>query len=279
MLCVDQEGGPVDRFRAITGLSPAFERAGAAGKAGLAGALAGEICAAFSIAWDLAPVVDRAVEGAGRRILAGRAAAGETDGIVAAAGAFLDGLSEFGVAGCLKHFPGLGRAAVDSHLVLPRIDDDAAALDEDLAPFRALAGRAPAVMVSHAAIAGASLPASLDRPIATGMLRDRVGFGGIAVSDDLEMGALAEFGSVPERAASAFDAGCDLLCVGKDTAALPEAAEAVGRRASAERRAEAGHRIAKFRMVLRRLQSNRRTSPRAARAIAESFREASALLG
>jgi beta-N-acetylhexosaminidase len=186
-------------------------------------------------------------------------------------------LNAFGVAGCLKHFPGLGRAAVDSHLVLPRIADDAEELEKDLAPFRALASRVPAVMVSHAAIGSERRPATLDPTVATGLLRHGVGFSGVAVSDDLEMGALADFGGIAERAALAFEAGCDLLCVGKETAALPDAAEAIERGAAASRRAEAEGRIDAFRQGLRDL-ARRRRSPRAVQVIAEDFREASARL-
>ena len=271
LLCADQEGGSVDRFRAITGPSPDFARAAARGEAGRAGALAGEVCAAFSIAWDLAPVVDLGVAGAGARVLAGRTASGEADGVVDAAAAFLEGLAAFGVAGCLKHFPGLGRAVVDSHLDLPRIAVDAGAFEKDLAPFRLLAGRAPAVMISHAATGGARLPATLDRDVATDLLRGGAKFEGLAISDDLEMGALADFGSVPERAAAAFEAGCDLLCVGKDTAALPPAAAAIERKAPGSRRGEADRRVGKFREELGRLGAVRHSAPRAVAAIAEAF--------
>lgn len=277
VLCADQEGGSVDRFRAITGRSPDFASAAARGEAGRAGRLAGEVCAAFSIAWDLAPVVDRRVEGAGARILGGRAASSEPARVAEAAAAFLAGLADFGVAGCLKHFPGLGRAAVDSHLDLPRIGHDPAALEKDLAPFRALADRAPAVMISHAAMSADRRPATLDRGVATELLRGSAGFAGVAISDDLEMGALEEFGSVSERAAAAFEAGCDLLCVGKDTAALPVSAEAIERTARAPRREEAERRIGAFRDGLVRLGS-RRESPRDVAAIGEAFRESCARL-
>ena len=141
---------------------------------------------------------------------------------------------------------------MDSHLVLPRIADGPEELEKDLAPFRSLAGRVPAVMVSHAATGSGSRPATLDPETATGLLRRDVGFEGIAISDDLEMGALAEFGGIAERAFLAFEAGCDLLCVGKDTAALPEAAEAIERGARASRRDEAEGRLGEFRETLRR---------------------------
>ena len=273
-LAVDQEGGPVDRFRALTGPSPSFAAAARAGAADLAGMLAGEICAAFSIDWDLAPVVDRTVEGAGRTILKERAAFEEGPPIVEAAEAFLEELAAFGVAGCLKHFPGLGRATADSHRVLPGLAGGKGALEPDLVPFRALAPRVPAVMVSHAAVSPSPRPATLDRAIATDLLRGDVGFAGMAVSDDLEMGALAEFGGIPERAAQAFAAGCDLLCVGKDTAALPGAAEAVAGGASPARREEAARRIAAFRAELERLGRDRRLAPRPIAEIAAAFRRA-----
>ena len=278
VLSVDQEGGPVDRFRALTAASPSFAGAAKAGAADLAGLLAGEICAAFSIDWDLAPVVDRAVEGAGRTVLRGRAAFEDGSEVAAAAEAFLAALAAFGVAGCLKHFPGLGRASVDSHLVLPRVSGGPD-LEDDLVPFRTLARIAPAVMVSHAAVGGASLPATLDRGIATEMLRGNAGFAGVAISDDLEMGALAGFGNLAERAAAAFSAGCDFLCIGKETAALPEAAAAVEARASAARLDEAAARIAEFRAGLGRLGRERRLAPRPIAEIAAACRRATERLG
>jgi len=269
----------VDRFRAITGTSPAFERAAAAGEARRVGALAGELCAAFGIEWNLAPVVDRAVEGAGGTILAGRAASPDPWAVSAAAGEFLEGLADFGVAGCLKHFPGLGRASVDSHLLLPTIPDAPAELDRDLAPFRALARAAPAVMVSHASLGRGKPPATLDAAVATGLLRDEVGFAGLAISDDLEMGALSEFGGIPDRAAAAFDAGCDVLCFGKRTEALPEAAARVEQTISESRRAAAALRLAQFREALGGIAARRRSSARPLPAIAAAFRESSERLG
>ena len=219
------------------------------------------------------------MEGAGRTVLRGRAAFEDGRESASAARGFLDALAAFGVAGCLKHFPGLGRAAVDSHLVLPRIPEGREGLEADLAPFRALAESAPAVMVSHAAVGGSNVPATLDSGIATDLLRRDVGFEGVAVSDDLEMGALADFGGVPERAAAAFEAGCDLLCIGKETAALPEAAAAVEARASAERLDEASRRLGVFRGVLRDLRRQRRLVPRPVPEIAAAFRRATERLG
>jgi len=278
-LCIDQEGGSVDRFRALTGPSPAFAAAAQAGKAGLAGALAGEVCAAFGIEWDLAPVVDLSLEGAGRSVLRGRAAAGDPSAVADAAARFLEGLASHGVAGCLKHFPGLGRATVDSHLVLPALPGSERELARDLLPFRDLAKTVPAVMIAHADVGGRERPASLDRTIATALLRDDVGFRGIAVSDDLEMGALAAFGDLPSRAAAAFEAGCDLLCIGKETSALPDSASAVEALDFAERAREADARLVRFHRSLGDLRGRPRAAPRPLEEIAAAYRKAVELLG
>jgi beta-N-acetylhexosaminidase len=262
LLFADQEGGAVDRFRAITGPSISFSRACGLGREREAGALAGELCAALSVDVDLAPVVDRAVEGAGREILGERCASEDPNRVAAAAGAFLDGLETWGVAGCLKHFPGLGRAAVDSHRELPAVPEDAEEARLDLAPFVALAPRAFAVMVSHAATSAAGLPASLDPAVVGGLLRGRVGFEGLAISDDLEMGALSAFGPPPERAARAFAAGCDLLCIGRELSALPAAARLIARGSGPARLEEAARRHARFRERLRALRRETRAIPR-----------------
>jgi beta-N-acetylhexosaminidase len=257
ILCVDQEGGPVDRFRVITGGSISAAGAARIGASRRAGETAGAICAWFDFDIDLAPVVDRAVPAAGGVVLTERVVSETPDEVARAGREFLEGLADFGVAGCLKHFPGLGRGAVDSHLLLPVIEDDGRQLKMDLSPFLALAD-APAVMVSHAAIGRESLPSSLSRAVATELLRGKAGFKGAAFSDDLEMGALSAFGSVPERCAAAFAAGCDVLCIGKENAALPEAVAAIERMVPRERIAEAQERLDRLRGDLARIRSGRR---------------------
>ncbi|MFN2631824.1 MAG: glycoside hydrolase family 3 N-terminal domain-containing protein, partial [Thermoanaerobaculia bacterium] len=210
LLCVDQEGGPVDRFRDLFGRSISFQDAARAGLAREAGALAGEACRTLGFDVDLAPVVDRDLPGASERFLAGRCASAEPEEIAAAAIAFLEGLHGQGIAGCVKHFPGLGRGDLDTHQALPFLRDDPEEEAKDLAPFAGTMDVAGAVMVSHAA-GPEGLPASLSPARATALLRGAMGFGGAAFSDDLEMGALASFGEMPDRCAEASRAGCDLL--------------------------------------------------------------------
>jgi len=241
-LYLDQEGGPVDRLRELVGSSPSLARVAKAGSARRAGEATGAMLAALGFDVDLAPVVDRGLPGAGALVLGDRCAGAEPGAIVRAAGDFLDGLHARGIGGCLKHFPGLGRARLDTHEALPSLPADAGEEKLDLEPFRRLMERARAVMISHAAREDGE-PASLSPAVATGLLRERLHFSGAAFSDDLEMGALAEFGSLPERSSRACAAGCDLLLVCRRIAEYPACVEAVERGVPAARREKAAARL------------------------------------
>jgi beta-N-acetylhexosaminidase len=242
-LCIDQEGGPVDRLRDLVGPFPSFHFAARAGFARRAGELAGEACAHFGFDVDLAPVVDRRLPGAGETVLGERAVDEDPDTVTPAAREFLRGLHSRGVGGCLKHFPGLGRAVSDTHKHLPVLPSGGPERERDLAPFRALHALAGAVMVSHAAGAEDPFPATLSPGTATGLLRRDVGFRGAAFTDDLEMGALDRFGGLPERSAAASLAGCDLLWVCSRIEEYPDCVERVERDVPESRIVEATRRI------------------------------------
>jgi beta-N-acetylhexosaminidase len=259
-LFLDQEGGPVDRLRDLVGPSPSLARAARTGAARRAGEAAGAMLAALGFDVDLAPVVDRGLPGAGALVLGERCASDDPGAIVRAAGDFLDGLHARGVGGCLKHFPGLGRARLDTHKALPALADDRGEEALDLEPFRRLMERARAVMISHAAGEDA-VPSSLSPAVATGLLRERLRFSGAAFSDDLEMGALAEFGDLPERAALACAAGCDLLLLCRRIADYPACVDAVTRDVPAARRDEAASRLDAYDRHLEELRRARRASP------------------
>lgn len=126
----------------------------------------------------------------------------------------LSGLRKSGVSGCVKHFPGLGAAPADAHQALPVIERDIPELTEvDLAPFAAaIAARCEAVMVGHAVYPAwdEDLPATLSSRLVPGVLRRRLGFQGLVISDDLEMKALARF-PIEERARGADRASIDVL--------------------------------------------------------------------
>ncbi|MGH9400431.1 MAG: glycoside hydrolase family 3 N-terminal domain-containing protein, partial [Thermoanaerobaculia bacterium] len=237
VLCLDQEGGPVDRLQSLLGPAVSFAAAARRGLSRRAGELAGHSCRRFGFDVDLAPVVDRGLPEAGALMLGERCAAADPGTIERAAREFLEGLHAAGVGGCLKHFPGLGRALLDTHKSLPRIQRDEHEEQLDLGPFAALMDAAGAVMISHAA-GEDGLPASLSSEIATSRLRGRLGFKGAAFSDDLEMGALSAFGELPRRAARASVAGCDLLFVCKRIEEYPDCVRAVRKDVPPRRRTE-----------------------------------------
>jgi beta-N-acetylhexosaminidase len=160
----------------------------------------------------------------------------------------------------VKHFPGLGRARLDTHRELTEIPPDRAELALDLEPFRRTARRAGAVMISHAADRD-GIPSTLSRAAAHRLLRVRLGFRGAAFSDDLEMGALARFGGLPERAARASRAGCDLLFVCSRIEEYPDCVAAVEKDVPERRRHEALARLDVYERRLRRRRPERRARP------------------
>lgn len=137
--------------------------------------------------------------------------------------AWVRGLQGVGAIACPKHFPGHGATAQDSHLALPVVDASPELLARrDLPPFRAaVRAGAHAVMTSHILLpqVDATGPATFSRPVLQGMLRERLGFGGAIVSDALDMRGACDGIGIPEAAVRALAAGCDLLCLGTDTAA------------------------------------------------------------
>ena len=261
LLAVDEEGGPVDRFRDLFGRTASFEDASRSRRAREAGELAGAACRALGFQIDLAPVVDRRLPGASERFLAGRCASSQPEEIVDAASQFLAGLHAAGVSGCVKHFPGLGRAALDTHKALPYIADEPEEESRDLAPFAATMDLAGAVMISHAA-GPDGVPASLSPARATDLLRSAMGFSGPAFSDDLEMGALSAFGELPERSARAARAGCDLLFVCSRIEDFPACVAAVEEGVAPARRGEAARRLDAYEeAAVRRAAAAKRGAP------------------
>ena len=129
--------------------------------------------------------------------------------------AFLAGLAAQGVTGCGKHFPGLGGASGDTHFVTPEIGRTWQQIwNEDLVPYRELHAAMPMIMMNHAAYPatpGKNRPASASDFWITTVLRKRIGYRGIILSDDLEMGGILKFLPVDEAAIAAVRAGSDLL--------------------------------------------------------------------
>ncbi|MFZ5587638.1 MAG: beta-N-acetylhexosaminidase [Thermodesulfobacteriota bacterium] len=218
MVMVDQEGGSVARLKAPFRDGPGFQELGAAGNADLLraqGAALGRQLVAAGFNWDLAPVLDvHAVAGGVQE----RRSLGADPARVAELGAaFIAGMQATGCLACAKHFPGLGRTTLDTHRERPQVDLSRAELETvELPPFRRAAAEGVAgVMVCHAVFTALDpgRPASLSPAVIQGLLRGELGYGGLVLSDDLEMGAVAAELTPAEAAVAAYLAGCDLLLI------------------------------------------------------------------
>jgi beta-N-acetylhexosaminidase len=219
LVSVDQEGGLVQRVRAPATVWPAMLSVGAAGdpvRTQAVGRALGAELAALGIGWDFAPVLDVHTNPA-NPVIGTRAFATTPEAVTAHALAFWRGLRAAGLVGCGKHFPGHGDTRVDSHHDLPVVDHDLERLRRvELAPFvAAIAAGAEALMTAHVLYPALDpdRPATLSRRIATGLLRDELGFAGVLVSDDLGLKAVAERYSIEDIATGAIDAGVDHLII------------------------------------------------------------------
>ena len=217
--CVDLEGGSVDRFRDVLGAAPSAAEVFATGDRTLFrkhGQVIGENCHALGFNVDFAPVLDLAFE-ASRSVLSSRTVSANPRETVTYAREFLAGLRAAGVLGCGKHFPGLGEGKLDSHHALPVIEKPLKKLwTEDLLPYRTLRTQMPMVMVAHAAypqVTHDQTAASLSKVWITDILRKRIGYRNLIVSDDLEMGGVLSAAPVGQAAVEHIRAGGDLLLV------------------------------------------------------------------
>jgi beta-N-acetylhexosaminidase len=220
---VDVEGGTVDRLRdALAPIAPVEAVAEAAritGRASLArehGELIARAVKAFRFTSPLAPVLDLGLPES-QKVLATRCAGATAAEVVTYAREFLAGIAAQGVAGCGKHFPGLGGGTLDSHMETPKIRRTWQQLwQEDLEPYRALRDELPMIMVSHAAYPltkDKKRPASVSSFWVSDVLRRRIGYRGIVLSDDLEMGGVANVMTMGDAAVEAVRVGSDLLLI------------------------------------------------------------------
>lgn len=218
LIMIDQEGGRVARMQPP--VWPAFP-AGAvfdrlydvAPSSAIAAARANARAIALTLAEvgitvDALPLLDVRQDGASD-IMGDRTLGAEPMRVAALGRATLEGLADGGVVGIVKHMPGHGRALVDSHLELPVVRADADMLASDLQPFERLRD-APMGMTAHVVYTAwdAQRPASLSPTVIEDVIRTRIGFDGLLMSDDLDMKALQ--GGIPDLAAGVVAAGCDL---------------------------------------------------------------------
>jgi beta-N-acetylhexosaminidase len=218
LISIDEEGGDVTRLEAEHGSSyPGNLALGAVDDVALteavAGAIAGELASA-GVNLNLAPVAD-ANTNPRNPVIGVRSFGSDPELVARHVAAFVAGTQGQRVAACAKHFPGHGDTAADSHRELPVIGGD---LDGALVPFRAaVAAGVRAVMPGHLlAPTLDNAPASLSRPILTGLLRDELGFDGLIVTDALEMAAVSATFGLEEAAVRALIAGADSLGLGHD---------------------------------------------------------------
>ncbi|HUX44469.1 MAG TPA: beta-N-acetylhexosaminidase [Terracidiphilus sp.] len=239
--CVDVEGGTVDRLRDALAPLPSAQAVAAAMRQRRKPALArkhGEWIArgvkAFGFNTTLAPVLDLALP-ASATVMGTRTAAAHAEGVAAYAREFLAGLAAHNVAGCGKHFPGLGAGALDSHKETPQILRAWRELwEEDLSPYRTLGAALPMVMVNHAAYPhtrGGARPASVSSFWISTVLRKRMGYRGIVFSDDLEMGGVLKCMSIEDAALEAIRAGMDTVEICHSAELILRAYEALVREA------------------------------------------------
>ena len=214
---IDLEGGTVDRLRDLIGPTPSASEVAATNSPTLFrehGNFIGQALAELGFNVDLAPVLDLALDAA-LPVMGTRVVSSDPANVVAYAKEFLAGLAKHGVLGCGKHFPGLGGGTLDSHHATPRIARTWEQIwQEDLAPYRALASMLSLVMVNHAAypkIEKPLLPASLSRFWMREVLRHKLHYRGLVISDDMEMGGVLNHSSVGDSAVEAIAAGSDLL--------------------------------------------------------------------
>jgi beta-N-acetylhexosaminidase len=224
-ILIDQEGGRVARmkppewpaFPSGEAFAALYEKAPiSAIEAARVNAMAlGLMLSEVGVNVDALPLLDVRQPGA-NDVIGDRALGDEPMKVAALGRAMLEGLAAGGCVGIVKHIPGHGRSMVDSHKELPVVEASDEELESDIAPFRALRN-APMAMTAHLLYRAwdAERPASISPTIIAGIIRERIGFDGLLMTDDIGMEALS--GTAAERARAAMDAGNDLVlhCSGK----------------------------------------------------------------
>lgn len=221
IITIDQEGGRVSRLRLIGHEPPNAQQFRQRGDRGLIadhGRLTGELLRLFGFNLDLCPVLDLSFDDEADNSLRGRCYGGSVAETVANAEAFRAAMAGAGIRSCGKHFPGYTFAGLDPHHELPRIDRTRAELDAcELAVFRAFADKVDSMMIGHAHYPcfepGAAVPASLSPAVIRDCLIAELGFRGLVMTDDLDMGAILNTFGWEETIRRAVRAGNHLIMI------------------------------------------------------------------
>jgi beta-N-acetylhexosaminidase len=226
---VDQEGGRVARLKAPFTIWPPMQTLGRSGDTALAERFARALAAelkAVGISLDYTPVLD-ILTNPKNPVIGDRALAERAEDVARLGDAIIRTLQQAGIAACGKHFPGHGDTSTDSHHELPLIEHPPDRIDAvELVPFRAaIAAGVASIMTAHILIPAfdEDSPATLSPAIVDGLLKQTLGYGGLVLSDDLEMRAIGARYGIPEATVAAIAAGCDavLMC---GTSQEPQAA-------------------------------------------------------
>ncbi|MBA2436241.1 MAG: glycoside hydrolase family 3 protein, partial [Chthoniobacterales bacterium] len=220
IITLDQEGGRVSRLRLIGQEPPNAQQLREKGDPELVrrhGEITGRLLRLFGFNLDLCPVLDISFDDEADNSLRGRCYGGDVEEVVKLAGVFNEALRGKGIASCGKHFPGYSAATVDAHHDLPLIGRTRDELEaHELAVFRRFADRVHSMMICHGwypCFEAEKTPASLSRRIVTDLLRGELGFAGLIMTDDLDMGAILNEYGLEETIRRAIGAGNDLAMI------------------------------------------------------------------
>lgn len=229
IIAIDQEGGRVTRTKEIGNTPPSAEQLRHAGKPesiAWHGILTGELLAQMGVTMNLAPVLDISYDDSTDNALRGRCYGTNPQEVITNAGIFNRNMIRTKIHSCGKHFPSCGLADVDPHHKLPTSDKSKEELlASDLLPYTALAPELNAILTCHTHFSkldpdSPGLPASLSKNVITHLLRHQLGFNGVIMTDDLDMGAIINtYGRGPD-VQMAIRAGNDMamICHQTDTA-------------------------------------------------------------
>src|SRR5216117_1392257 len=220
IITIDQEGGRVSRLRLIGNEPPNAQQLRDKGDVDLIrrhGDITGRLLRLFGFNLDLCPVLDISFNDDAENSLRGRCYGKTVEQVVRNAGAFNEAMRGQGIASCRKHFPGYSAATSDAHYQLPRIDRTREELDEnELAVFREFVNNVDSIMICHGwypCFETEKTPASLSRRIITDLLRNELGFDGLIMTDDLDMGAILTGYQLEDTIRLAVAAGNDLAMI------------------------------------------------------------------
>ena len=240
ILSLDQEGGLVDRLRRILTPMPSASSLKTVENAQKLADITAQILRLLGFNTNFAPVVDVPTKESinTQNGLQSRFLGENLEDVISLSQTYLKALQSKKILGCPKHFPGLGAIVVDSHEELPLVKSSHQYLAEnDLVPYRKLLSETYSVMIAHAAfpnldlqerdVSGKLLPSSLSFNIVTKLLRQEIGFKGLVVTDDLEMGAIVQNYGIGEACKMAFRAGVDMFLICNSSEAVRESFKAI----------------------------------------------------